>query len=856
MSTVRIGTRGSVLALTQTGTVARDVARLAGLDAEDVELVRIRTEGDRLKGSLAALGGAGVFVAALREAVLDGRCDLAVHSLKDLPTAPASGLLIAAIPERADPRDALCARDGLTLTTLPPGARVGTGSPRRAAQIRAVRPDLDVVDIRGNVDTRLGRVPGLGEGPGDLDAVVLAAAGLSRIGRLDMASELLDPALVAPAPGQGALAVETRADGGPVPGALVALDHLPTRLAVTAERAVLNRLEAGCAAPVGTLARVEPAAPTAPPARAPRAAATGDLSRGELVTHSATNPPQPPGSVGADPGREGFVTDDVTNPQQHTGETLVLDAVVCATDGSVRLRASEWIPVPADRAEALAAAEALGVRIAERLLADGAAELAPLGQSSGVAASVPRTTAPVPRDRARTASGAAEPTPGTTTPGAAEPAPGTTTSAAAEPAPGTTTPAAAEPAPSPTTPEVTPGALAGPNALTGWRVLVPRGGDWGDRVGRLLREHGAQPTIVPLIEFVPPSDPDAVDAALAAVGRGDYAWVTVTSPRTVDFLAQSAARLPGLLDSATVGSATSTDSATTTDAITAGTTAEVTDTAADAITTPQHTTDPERSTGRPERPTDRAPDAADADAHRALAGLLARTRVAAVGHQTADALARVGVEADLLPSGEHSARGLVADFPHPRSRTDADPAPDPAAPDLTAPGSAPPTLAAPDPTPPITAAPDRPATPTAHRVLVPHSDLADATLADGLRALGWEVDAVVAYRTIPGPTPAPGLRDDVRSGAFDAVLLTSGSTAANLVDLLGTPASSTVVCCLGPHTARDARDRGLGVSVVAEDASAAGMVEALVRHAVSTAEPWAARARPGHTAPDAREERR
>lgn len=680
---VRVGTRGSRLALTQTGTVATDLARAAGLGPDDVELVRIRTEGDRLKGSLAALGGAGVFVAALREAVLDGRCDLAVHSLKDLPTAPAPGLLIAAIPERADPRDALCARDGLTLATLPSGARVGTGSPRRAAQIRAVRPDLDVVDIRGNVDTRLGRVPGLGEGPGDLDAVVLAAAGLSRIGRLDMASELLEPSVVPPAPGQGALAVETRADGGPVPGALAALDHLPTRLAVTAERAVLNRLEAGCAAPVGTLARVEPAAPPAPTSRAATTAVA-------------------PADTGPGPGRGELVTESATSSAQPTGETLVLDAVVCATDGSARLRASESIPVPSARAEALAAAEALGVRIAERLLADGAADLAPLGQP-GALGSGPRT----------------------------------------EPAPGTTTPSAA------------------PGALAGWRVLVPRGGAWGDRVGCLLREHGARPTIVPLIEFVPPEDPDAVDAALAAVGRGDYAWVTVTSPRTVEFLAQSAAGLARPADHAD------------------------TDTDADGT----------------------------ADPDRALARLLARTQVAAVGPQTADALARAGVEADLLPSDEHSARGLVADFPRPGPGTDADPAPDSAAPDSDA------------------AAPDRPATPTGRRVLVPHSDLADATLSDGLRALGWEVDEVVAYRTVPGPTPPPEVPADLRAGGFDAVLLTSGSAVANLVDGLGTPPSSTVVCCLGPHTARDARDRGLDVTVVAQDASAAGLVEALARYA-------------------------
>jgi hydroxymethylbilane synthase len=200
---IRLGTRASALATTQSGLVAR---RLEELTGRPVELVRIRTEGDVRTGSLASLGGTGVFVTALREALLDGRCDVAVHSLKDLPTTPAPDLTFVT-PEREDPRDALCARDGLTLATLPRGGRVGTGSPRRAAQIRAARPDLDVVDIRGNVGTRLDRALGP---DADLDAVVLAYAGLARLGRTEVISEVLDVDVVAPAPGQGALAVEVR----------------------------------------------------------------------------------------------------------------------------------------------------------------------------------------------------------------------------------------------------------------------------------------------------------------------------------------------------------------------------------------------------------------------------------------------------------------------------------------------------------------------------------------------------------------------------------------------------------------------------------------------------------------------
>ena len=265
--TVRIGTRASKLALTQTQQTADQLAAVGGFP---VELVHITTEGDVKTGSLSQMGGTGVFVAALRDALLQDICDVAVHSLKDLPTGAAVGLTIAATPKRVDVRDVLCARDGLKLADLPQGAKVGTGSSRRAAQLRAARPDLDVQDIRGNVDTRLGRVPGLpgnaAGAPGDLDAVVLAAAGLERIGRLDTVSEFFEMDVMLPAPGQGALAIECRTADAPrkagstegsqgvLAQALAALNDEDTRLAVTAERAVLARLEAGCAAPVGAFA--------------------------------------------------------------------------------------------------------------------------------------------------------------------------------------------------------------------------------------------------------------------------------------------------------------------------------------------------------------------------------------------------------------------------------------------------------------------------------------------------------------------------------------------------------------------------------------------------------------------------
>ncbi len=245
---LRLGTRASALATTQSGLVAAMVRERLG---REVELVEVSTEGDRSAAPLAQLGGTGVFVSALRDALLAGQVDFAVHSLKDLPTAPADGIAMVAVPPREDPRDVVVARDGLTLGGLPRGARVGTGSPRRAAQIGALGLGLDVVDIRGNVDTRIRKVV-----DGEYDAILLARAGLARLGRLDEVTEVLDPLQMLPAPGQGALAVECRADAAELVEALATLDDRLTRVAVEAERAVLATLEAGCSAPLGALAEV------------------------------------------------------------------------------------------------------------------------------------------------------------------------------------------------------------------------------------------------------------------------------------------------------------------------------------------------------------------------------------------------------------------------------------------------------------------------------------------------------------------------------------------------------------------------------------------------------------------------
>lgn len=248
MSMLRLGTRRSALARTQSGWVA-DRLRALG---HDVELVDVSTAGDRDRSTpIAQLGGTGVFVSALRVALIDGRVDLAVHSLKDLPTTPEPGIALAAVPTREDPRDALVARDGLTLGELPAGSRVGTGSPRRRAQLAALGLGLELAELRGNVETRLGAVT-----DGRLDAVVLATAGLRRLGRSGVITEVLDPIQMLPAPGQGALAVEVRSADTTTAAIVAAIDDADARTCVTAERALLSELEAGCSAPVGALAEV------------------------------------------------------------------------------------------------------------------------------------------------------------------------------------------------------------------------------------------------------------------------------------------------------------------------------------------------------------------------------------------------------------------------------------------------------------------------------------------------------------------------------------------------------------------------------------------------------------------------
>lgn len=323
--TLKVGTRGSTLATTQAGHV-RDALIAAGYPAE---LVIVRTRGDVVMAPVERIG-VGVFTLELRAALERGDCDIAVHSYKDLPTAADDRFSPIAVPPRVDPSDVLIARDGLTMETLPQGARVGTSAPRRRSQLAALRPDLDLHPLRGNIDTRMGYVTS-----GDLDAVVLAAAGLDRTGAGERATHRFGIDEMLPAPAQGALAVECRADDTEAAEALTVVDHLPSRIRITAERVLLRVLEAGCTAPVG---------------------ARAELDEGRLTLH----------------------------------------AVVAAHDGSTVLR-TQGDTVPGDHPDGpIAAAEDLGRRLADELLGRGARDLMAAEPTETRAPLVPKesTTAP------------------------------------------------------------------------------------------------------------------------------------------------------------------------------------------------------------------------------------------------------------------------------------------------------------------------------------------------------------------------------------------------------------------------------------------------------------------------------
>jgi len=275
---IRLATRGSALALTQTEMAA---AAIRALDPSvEVEVVEVSTKGDQDQTtSLRILGGQGIFVGAVREAILDGRADAAVHSLKDVPTTPAPELTLAAMLERGDPRDVFVGRDGRRLAELPEGSRVGTSASRRVALLRALRPDLEVAEIRGNVDTRIAKVMA-----GDYEGAILAAAGMQRLGRLDEATQLFDAEAFLPSPGQGVIALECRTDDDATLALLRSIDHVHTRAAIEAERGVLAALGTGCDLAVGAYARVDGDLLTV------RAMLGGDREGTEPVFGEATGP--------------------------------------------------------------------------------------------------------------------------------------------------------------------------------------------------------------------------------------------------------------------------------------------------------------------------------------------------------------------------------------------------------------------------------------------------------------------------------------------------------------------------------------------------------------------------------------
>ncbi len=256
---LRLGTRGSPLALAQADWIARQLQEQCG---RPTVVLTVATPGDESTAPIERLGTTGVFTTTLRQALLRGTVDLVVHSCKDLPTAAVPGLQVVAFPAREDPRDALIWPGGTSLDGLPRGARIGTGSPRRAALLRAADRQLRVVPMRGNVDSRLRKLAA-----GEVDALVLAMAGLSRLGLLDGDATPLDPALLMPAPAQGVLAVECRTDDPATAAQLRTLDHAPTRAAAIAERGFLAGLDAGCTAPVGALAELSAKTGTEPALR-------------------------------------------------------------------------------------------------------------------------------------------------------------------------------------------------------------------------------------------------------------------------------------------------------------------------------------------------------------------------------------------------------------------------------------------------------------------------------------------------------------------------------------------------------------------------------------------------------------
>ncbi len=834
---MRIGTRASTLARTQSALIADALTKATG---RRTELVLIRTEGDISSKPLATIGGTGVFVSALRDALLRGEIDLAVHSLKDLPTYPADGIALAAVPTREDPRDVVVARDGLTLGELPAGARVGTGSPRRASQLAALGLGVEVVGVRGNIDTRLDKVAS-----GKIDAVVLARAGLARIGRADEATEVLDPLQMLPAPGQGALGLECRADGELRDLVRRALDDPATRACVTAERTLLSELEAGCAAPVGALAEVaEGDLGDELWIRAVALSLDGALS----VRRSASGPLDDAVGLGQKVAAEMLAegaAELISCRNRRSKKAIVTNQNTSSTPASSGARPAKWVSFvgsgPGDpglltvrAVELLREAEIVVTEIPdhEQLVRDVLGLSAPV-ESVGEPAEQPgpvfvdggfgqdgqplthAARAKVIVKQARSgkrvvrlmsgdpflyASGPEEAQACTKAGVGFEIVPGVSSVSAVPTYAGI---------PLTTKNHREVAVVNCSDSKVDWSgfpvhqtlVLLSAVGSIGEIAEQLVAAGRSEDTAVSMTstgtltcqqtvvstlghigsdvrsaEMAPP--------AIAVVGpvvdlRETLSWFEtkplfgwrVLVPRTKEQAGGLSSRLRGF----------------------GAVPEEVPTISVEPPRNPQQMDKAVRGLveGRYEWIAFTSVNAVRAvrekfeeyglDA-RAFSGL----KIAAVGDKTASALADWGLNSDLVPSGEQSARGLLEDWPPYDDVLD-----------------------------PI------------NRVFLPRADIATETLVAGLVDLGWEVDDVTAYRTVrAAPPPAP-TREAIKTGRFDAVVFTSSSTVRNLVGIAGKPHASTIIAVIGPATAKTAEEHGLRVDVLAPNPSVEELVDAL-----------------------------
>ena len=874
--TVRIGTRASLLARTQTDLVAQAL-RSAGVE---VEVVHVSTEGDRSQAAGTPIPdtGVGVFVGALREALAAGTVDVAVHSYKDLPTAPPAGLVLAAVTAREDPRDVLVARDRMVLGELPPGAVVGTGSPRRAVQLAALGLGLEVVPIRGNVETRIGMVT-----RGELDAVVLARAGLARLGRLGEATEVLDPLQMLPAPAQGALACECRVADVDVERLVHdALHDTATATAVAAERAVLATLEAGCSAPVGALADIvsdlEDDGSIVDRLSLRAVAATAE---GALVRASATGGDQGRGADRAGAGRRAARRRGTRAPrgQPGRGRGRAVRPVTSGDDengmGPTDMTAA---PAGQDRSTTGGQSTTAG-RVAFVGSGPGDPGLLTVRAHEALATATVVVVDPaVPAAVVGLAAGG--PVPAVVEVG------GPPTDAADA--------AASVDAGDPAAPVVVDGtdptALGDdPEALA--VRLVERARDGASVVRLVAGDPLTSDRVVTEVRAVAASGVpfDVVPGMPVATAVPAYAGVALGAAHTsadvrvagVDVGALAAAPGPLVLqadpgdlgatasalvengwkpETEAVVTASGTGSRQRTVATTLGALAgDAAELEGPLVVTVGDVAGPARALPWWEsralygwrvlvpRTKDQAgamsdrlrvhgavpeevptiavePPRSPAQMERAVKGLV-DGRYQWVVFTSANAVravwekfAEFGLDARAFSGvriacvGEATA-SVMRGFGVQPELVPAEQT------EQSSEGLL-------DIFPPHDDVLD-----PVDRVLLPRADIATETLAEGLQARGWEIDDVTAYRTVRAAPPPATTREAIKTGGFDAVCFTSSSTVRNLVGIAGKPHARTIVACIGPKTAETAVEFGLRVDVRPDVAEVPALVEALAAHA-------------------------